>query len=210
MDLLEIESFAKKYYESNKGSHDWDHVQRVYTLAVKIADKEKADLEVIKISALLHDIGRRYQDESNGKICHAEKGAEIAKEFLKGKIEEDKLKNIVHCIESHRFRGEKKPETKEAMILSDADKLDSIGAVGIGRGFLFAGEVGAKLHNHQIDIEKTEAYSKEDTAYREFKLKLIKIKDKMLTDEGKRIAEERHNFMVEFFNRLNNEVEGKL
>lgn len=117
---------------------------------------------------------------------------------------------MVHCIETHRFRGNNKPQTKEAKVLFDADKLDSIGAVGIGRAFQFAGEVGARLHNGGIDIKQTQSYSKEDTAYREFTVKLRKIKDRMLTEEGKRMAEERHRFMIAFFDRLNDEVEGKV
>ena len=125
-------------------------------------------------------------------------------------IEANKINKIVHCIETHRFRGNRIPNSKEAKILFDADKLDSIGAVGIGRAFLFAGEIGAKLHNKDADIDKTKPYTKEDTAYREYMVKLKKVKERMLTDGGKHIAEERHKFMVEFFDRLNNEVDGNL
>ena len=116
----------------------------------------------------------------------------------------------MHCIECHRFRKNKPPISIEAKILFDADKLDSIGAIGIGRAFSFAGGVGARLHIKDIDITKTKEYSVDDCAYREFLVKLIKLKDRMLTKEGKRIAKERHNFMVEFFDRLNKEVDGEL
>jgi uncharacterized protein len=88
--------------------------------------------------------------------------------------------------------------------------LDSIGAVGIGRAFLFAGEVGARLHNTEIAIEETRPYTREDTGYREFRLKLCRIKDRMLTSEGGRMAEERHSFMESFFERFLQEVEGKV
>jgi uncharacterized protein len=121
-----------------------------------------------------------------------------------------KIEKIIHCIETNRFRGNKKLKTKEAKVLFDADKLDAIGAIGIGRAFLFAGEIGAKLHDKNVDIKKTKEYTKNDTAYREYLVKLRKIKDRMFTKEGKRIAKERHKFMVNFFNRLNKEVEGKL
>jgi uncharacterized protein len=97
----------------------------------------------------------------------------------------------------------------EARTLFDADKLDSIGAIGIGRAFLFAGEVGAKLHNPGADLHNTQPYTQEDTGYREFKLKLSKIKGRMLTAEGKRLAEERHAFMERFFERLQQEYEGR-
>jgi len=118
--------------------------------------------------------------------------------------------NIVHCIKTHRFRNAHEPETIEAKVLYDADKLDSIGAVGIGRAFLFAGEIGAKLHNLNADIANTKAYTKEDTAYREFVVKLSKVKNRMLTPAGRKIALERHDFMVRYFDRLNLETEGKI
>ncbi len=95
-------------------------------------------------------------------------------------------------------------------MLYDADKLDSIGAIGIGRAFLFSGEVSAKLHNPDIDIESTLAYSEEDTAYREFIKKLQFIREKMLTASGKKLAEGRHEFMNLFFNRLKDESKGVL
>ncbi len=213
MDLFEqIKEEVRYFFEESKGSHDWEHVERVYNLALHIGQKENADLEILKLAVILHDIGRAEQDNSKGKICHAEIGAALARQLLeKYGLEKEKIDKIVHCIETHRFRNSKEPKSKEAKILFDADKLDSIGAVGVGRAFLFAGEHGNKLHNSKgIDVEKTDAYTREDTAYREFIVKLRKIKDKMLTQEGKRIAEERHKFMEEFFERLNKEVEGEL
>jgi uncharacterized protein len=94
--------------------------------------------------------------------------------------------------------------------LFDADKLDSIGAVGIGRAFLFAGEVGARLHNKDSDISKTKPYTREDTAFREYMVKLRWVRDRMFTKEGKRIAAERHKYMVDFFHRLDKETDGEL
>lgn len=208
-NLAAIKNEAKKFFRYSKGSHGWDHTERVYSLCLHIGKKEKADLFVIQCSALLHDIGRQHEDSSLGKTCHAEKGAIIARKILKKyKFNKETTDAIIHCIETHRFRGIKIPISKEAKILFDADKLDSIGAAGIGRAFLFAGEVGAKLHNKNIDIKKTKPYTSEDTAYREFLVKLCKIKDKMLTKEGKRMAKERHSFMLNFFNRLNKETDG--
>jgi uncharacterized protein len=209
--LVQIKKEAKRYFENAKGSHDWEHTERVCNLCIHIGKEEKADIEILKLAAILHDIGREYQDKTNGRVCHAEKGALLARELLgKHAMDKERIDKVIHCIECHRFRGDRIPQSKEAKVLYDADKLDSIGAVGIGRAFLFAGEVGAQLHNIGVDVEKTEPYTKEDTAYREFMVKLKKVKDKMLTEEGKRIAEERHAFMEEFFDRLNKEVEGNL
>ena len=212
MDLFnQIKEEAKIFFLNVKGCHDWDHTERVYSLCMRIGKKENADLEVLKLATILHDIGREEETKSKGKICHAERSAILAKKLLeKHGLEEEKIDKIIHCIETHRFRGNKKPKSKEAKILFDADNLDSIGAVGVGRAFLFAGEIGAKLHNKDVDIENTEPYTKEDTAYREFMIKLRKVRDRMLTQEGKRIAEERHEFMIDFFNRLNKEVDGNL
>lgn len=205
----DIKEEAKSYFSNARGSHDWNHTERVYNLCMRIGKKENADLEILRLAAILHDIGRELQDKLNGEICHAEKGAVLARELLKKhNLDNERIDKIIHCIESHRFRGNKILQSKEAKILFDADKLDSIGAVGIGRAFLFAGEVGAKLHDKNVNIEKTKPYTKDDTAYREFMVKLRKVKDRMLTHEGKRIAEERHKFMVDFFDRLNNEVDG--
>ncbi len=205
----EIKDFAVRCFSNARGSHDWDHTQRVHNLCMHIGQVEGADLEVLEIAAYLHDIGRSYQDESKGGVCHGQKGAEMAHALLaQYPISDVQKANIIHCIRSHRFRGDQQPETLEAKVLFDADKLDAIGAVGIARTFLFAGEVGAKLHNPHIEIEETEPYSQEDTGYREYKLKLSRIKDRMLTAEGRRMAEERHTFMDMFFKRLTDEHDG--
>lgn len=212
MDKFEkIREEVKEKFESAKGSHDWDHVERVFNLAMRIAKEEKADIEVIRYAAILHDIGREEQDRSNGAICHAEVGAKLAKEILeKNRFSQNFIQNVTHCIETHRFRKNNVPESLEAKILFDADKLDSIGAIGIGRAFIWSGEVGGRVHNKNADLRPEAEYGKEDTAYREFLFKLIKIKDRILTKTGKKIAKERHDFMVEFFERLNNEVDGIL
>jgi uncharacterized protein len=205
----DIRGFAVTCFSKARGSHDWDHTQRVYNLCMHIGRVEGADLEALEIAAYLHDVGRSYEDESKGAVCHAERGAEIARNLLaEYPISDQRKANIVHCIRSHRFRGNRQPETLEANVLFDADKLDAIGAVGIARAFLFAGEVGARLHNPYIQPEDTEPYSEEDTGYREYKLKLSRIKDRMLTAEGRRMAEERHAFMETFFHRFTEEYEG--
>lgn len=209
-NIDDIKAFSEKCFSNSRGSHDWEHTRRVYNLCMHIGQVEGADMEVLKIAAYLHDVGRSYQDESKGTVCHAEKGAEMASTLLdRDPITPEQKANILHCIRSHRFRGNCRPETLEAKILFDADKLDSIGAIGIARAFQFAGEVGAKFHNPNVSPEETKAYTEEDTGYREFKLKLSKIKDRMLTAEGRRIARERHAFMETYFDRFFQEYEGE-
>jgi uncharacterized protein len=202
---------AKKSFKDAKGSHGWDHTLRVIRLCEHIGPIENADMTVLLIAASLHDIGRYHQDRSNGQICHAEKGAVMAKSIIQDLPLSDKQKsNIIHAIKTHRFRGENAPETTEAKVLFDADKLDAIGAVGIARAYLFAGELGARLHNPDNNIKNTKSYSKDDTGYREFKKKLCKIKDRVLTAEGYEMAKKRHKFMVNFFDRFMKEYKGNI
>jgi len=212
MDLIEqIKKEAETFHKNSKGSHGWDHTLRVYNLCLHIGKIENANLEILQISSLLHDIARSYEDKSKGQICHAKKGAELAEKILlKYNLEEEKIKEVYHSINTHRSRGDNKPLTKEAKILFDADKLDAMGAVGLGRIFLFAGEIGSKLHDKNVDINNSEEYSKDDTAYREYLIKIRFLKDKMLTNEGKRLAKERHEFMANFFDRMNKEVDGEI
>jgi len=204
--------FARDRMKSLHASHGWDHVQRVIRNAEHIAATEPlADAFIVKAAAILHDIAREEQDRTGGTLCHAEQGSTEAEHFLLSQgLDPDRTRHITECILTHRFRKERKPLTIEAMILYDADKLDSIGAIGIGRAFLFAGEVGARLHNSDVDISRTASYSEEDTAYREFTVKLRTVKDKMLTVEGRRLAQERHDYMMEYFRRLDQEVKGEL
>jgi uncharacterized protein len=205
----EIEQEARNILLNTRKSHDWEHTLRVYNLCLKIASVEKADLDVLKLAAILHDVGREEEDKVKGDICHAELGSKIAFQILKKyNVDQFIINKVCHCIETHRFKGNKKPESAEAKILFDADKLDAIGAIGLARAFVYSGEIGAKVHNINSKIDETLPYTEEDTAYREYYFKLRKIKDTLFTITGKMIAEERHEFMVEFFERLNKEVEG--
>lgn len=201
---------AEKLFADARGSHDWEHTLRVYRLCCHIGAVEGADMTVLKIAAYLHDIGRCFQDHSRGEICHAEKGAAMAAGFLEDlTLSADRVDNVTHCILSHRFRNGHIPRSIEARSLFDADKLDAIGAVGVARAYLFAGELGARLHNPDNDIVDTRPYTEDDTGYREYKVKLCKIKDRMMTAEGRRLATSRHEFMARFFERFLLEIEGR-
>lgn len=212
MDNFEkLKAEAIEILEAGRGSHDWEHTERVLNMCLHIASVEGGDKSIIIPAALLHDIGRHTQDLVKGKVSHAVISVEMAEPILKRYgYDSISIDKILHCIETHRYRKGGAPESLEARILFDADKLDAIGAIGIGRAFVFAGENGAAVHIRNLDIGNSESYTKQDTAYREFKVKLEKIKDRIYTTEGKRIAAERHNFMVNFFNRLNKEADGEI
>lgn len=208
--LADIRDAAQTYFSQAKGSHDWDHTLRVHRLCRRIGRAEGADLLVVEAAAYLHDIGRAHQDRSNGRFCHAEKGALMAADLLQTHpLDPERRKNIIHCVAAHRFRRGDAPHTLEARVLFDADKLDAIGAVGIARAFLFAGELGARLHSPGIDVTRAPAYSIDDTGYREYVVKLSKIRERILTPTGQFLADERHGYMTGFFERFLEEYEGE-
>jgi len=214
--INEIKDKAKEFFVDASGCHDWSHVERVYGLAMSIAKEEKADVNILKIAIYLHDIGRKEEMVTGGKICHAEKGVELAENILSRYNFDKKTKeNIKHCILSHRYRNNQKPATTEAKILFDADKLDSIGAIGIARDFLFVGHSGSNClyTGNEKKLAKSNgnySFTNEDSALLEYYSVLKKVKSKMLTKTAKKIAIERHNYMVSFFKRFEMEIKGVL
>lgn len=193
----------------NSGScHDFDHTRRVMNNAVLLLKSyPEADAETVILAALLHDIARPEEDASKGQRCHARLGAQMIPEILKQCNFDDRLAaRVAAAVRTHRFRGKDEPQTIEADIVFDADKLDSLGAVGIGRAFLFAGHENARLHNTENEALNSPAYSKEDTAYREYLVKLRYLPRKMRTPAGRKIAVERAAFMAAFFEKLDSET----
>jgi len=212
LKIATIRARAKKFFRIAPPSHDWSHVERTYKICVKIGKREKADLQVLKAAALLHDIARMDEDVSSGKICHAERSATMAKKILKEvDFPRTKIRHVMHCIESHRFRGMRNPRTLEAKILSDADKLDAIGAIGVARAYAYGGEHGYRLYgkipkNYRLQRFKNPRIHNPVIEYHQ---KLRKIKDRLLTKTGREIARGRDRFLTKFFERLFKEIEGK-
>ena len=126
-------------YERSGSGHDFDHVIRVLVVAQRIALAEGADLAVVCTAALLHDVG-----ESEGRRDHHLRGAAIARDILQDEPPEF-VEAVAHAIEAHRFRADPAPSTLEAQVVSDADKLDAIGAIGVARVFAHAGSRGTVL-----------------------------------------------------------------
>ena len=208
--VLAVREAARTRFTGAPGSHDWDHTRRVVRLCERIGPAESADMDVLLCAAYLHDIGRSRQDATNGRVCHARAGADMAAPLVDAQpLSADQRKNIIHCIRAHRYRDDHPPRSLEAKVLFDADKLDAIGAVGVARAYLFAGEVGARLHNPDAGATLGEEYTADDTGYREYRVKLRHIYDRMMTATGRRIAQSRHRFMEKYFDRLLVEVEGE-
>lgn len=201
-------------------AHNLDHVFRVYNLCLLLAKHEKdVDLEVLIPSALLHDIARvKESQDKTGEIDHAVLGSEMAGDILKKLgYEEEKIERIKHCITAHRFRTGNEPKTIEAKILFDSDKLDVIGATGIARTFMLAGQFGQRLSKNEALKDYLESNTVENgrlkdvskhTPFIEYELKFKKIPEKLYTKKAKEIGIERLKFMEEYFKRLDLEIEG--
>ncbi len=208
----EITKEIEKRYQKVRKSHDWEHTQRVYNLCMKIGEKESADLEILKLAAVLHDIGREEQDNSNGKLCHAQRGAVLARKILeKYNLPQEQINKIIHCIETHRFRGDKIPCSKEAKILYDADKLDAIGAIGIGRTFAYHGAHKSPMWIPELSLDSSEysEHSNEPSTVHHFYSKLLKLRNNMNTETARKMADERHKFMELFLQEFFDEWNGK-
>jgi len=199
-------------------AHNLDHVFRVYNLCLLIAKSEKdVDLEILIPSALLHDIARVEESaDKTGKIDHAVLGSVLVEDILKNlDYEEEKIEKIKHCIIAHRFRTGNEPKSIEAKILFDSDKLDIIGATGIARSFMLAGQFGQRLTVNQELNEYIRSNTVENgrikdvsqhTPFIEYELKFKKIPNKLYTEKAKEIGKERLKFMEEYFNRLMSEI----
>jgi uncharacterized protein len=169
------------------GTHGFEHVERVYDTCLHVGKMEKADFDILLPAALLHDIAR--EEES-----HAQAGAEKSKPILRRYGQpEDNIEKIADAISTHSFSGKKPPKTLEAKILSDADKLDALGAIGIYRTAVYSGE-------HARPVDDFVAH---------FHDKLLKLEGLLFTDEAKRMARNRTQYMVDFVERLHGELKQK-
>ncbi|MBI5304278.1 MAG: HD domain-containing protein [Chloroflexi bacterium] len=202
---------ARAFYAGAESAHDFEHVLRVYTLAERIARAEGADLDIVRAAALLHDIARAEED-TTGKGDHAQMAAERARAILLARgVPTDQADAIAHAIAAHRFRGTTAPQTLEARVLFDADKLDSIGAIGVARAYAIAGTLNQRMWGEaSLDAMATrDQHNSSHTPVAEFAVKLSKVRERVHTATAQKIAIERHAFMADFFARLEREVRGE-
>lgn len=205
-------AFVKKTLASAEGGHDWFHIERVWKNAKLIASGEECDLEVVELAALLHDIADSKFHGGDEEI-----GPRIAREYLTAVgIDSKKANHIVAIIENVSFKGghnARNHSSIELDIVQDADRLDAIGAIGIARTFNYGGFKNRAIYDPSIapNLNMTKEQYKKSTAptINHFYEKLLLLKDLMNTESGKRIAEQRHQYMEGFLNQFYNEWNGQ-
>jgi uncharacterized protein len=208
--------FVKEKLQDAEGGHDWFHIERVFKNAVLIAQEEVCDVTVVKLGALLHDIAdsKFHPDASGGD---EEIGPKTAREFLESEnVSEEIIEHVIQIIKNISFKGgnfEKTFSSKELEIVQDADRLDALGAIGIARTFNYGGFKNRALYNPNIapklNMSKEEYKKSDSPTLNHFYEKLLLLKDKMNTETGKKLAQERHRFMETFLSQFYAEWEGE-
>lgn len=206
---------ARAWYTDSDPVHDFDHILRVYRMAERLALAEGADLEIVHAAALLHDAEGSSPDDKSKRALHHHTSAEFAAEVLGAEgWDAQRIAAVQHCIRAHRFRDiSEPPQTLEAQIVFDADKLDAIGAVGVARVIGFSARTPRPFYaapSRQFLETGVKEPDELHTAYHEHLYKLRKIKERMFTKTGKAIAEERHQYLDAYFTRLIAEWNGEL
>ncbi|MDW7732473.1 MAG: HD domain-containing protein [Methanolobus sp.] len=209
MDLIDrTRYFVAEILADEPSTHDISHIERVEDLCLQIQEKEGGDLQVLRLAALLHDIGIVKEHQEGGN--HAEYGAEIAREFLSSEgVDVNVIDHVTSCIQTHRFSRGLKAATIEACILQDADRLDALGAVGIFRSLVSMGALRALKHSIGIIKETSmNAYTEDpfDGFYDYMQRKPFKIMDRLNTETAREIAEQRLRIMHLYLEELKRET----
>ena len=205
-------AFVKETLKDAEGGHDWFHIERVYKNALLIAQEEDVDITIVTLGALLHDIADSKFHDGDERI-----GPKMARSFLEGEdISEEIIQHVVKIIENISFKGGNTVKTfhsKELEVIQDADRLDALGAIGIARTFNYGGFKNRAIYNPEIapKLDMAPAEYKASTAptINHFYEKLLLLKDKMNTKTGKKIAKERHQYMVQFLEQFYAEWNGE-
>lgn len=207
--LNETLDYVKEFFKNDFSGHDYYHTLRVYNLSKYISKSEKCNTKLVYLSALLHDVddyklvGREKEPLHNAKM------------FLKRQgVPNEEIEQICHIISQISFKGRDTvtPDTIEGKIVQDADRLDAIGAIGVGRTFAYGGSHNFPMHipdmEYKEDMSADEYYKNTGTTINHFYEKLLKLKDLMNTKTAKKMAEHRHEFMQEFLKEFYDEWEG--
>ncbi len=212
MTHSEIVEKTINYVKSNltgaEGGHDWFHVERVFVNTIRIAREEKVDILVVSLAALLHDIADSKFHNGDETI-----GPSLAREFLTSlNLAPQVIKHVLQIIKNISFKNSFSPSKKtpfnslELQVVQDADRLDAMGAIGIARAFNYGGFMNRALYNPEIlpkpNMTKEEYKNSNAPTINHFYEKLLLLKDRMNTDTGKKLAEERHRFMLVFLEQF--------
>ncbi|GAA4309541.1 HD domain-containing protein [Pontixanthobacter gangjinensis] len=204
--------FVKQSLENAEGGHDWFHIERVLKNSRLIAQGEEADLQIVELGALLHDIADSKFHNGDETI-----GPKVASDFLRSQeVSEEVIDHVVKIIENISFKGgntDQKFTSPELDIVQDADRLDALGAIGIARTFNYGGYKGRALYDPEIKpnlkMTKEEYKASKAPTINHFYEKLLLLKDRMNTQTGRRIAADRHAFMVHYLDQFYKEWEGE-
>ena len=210
--ISNTEAFVKSALKNAEGGHDWFHILRVWNNAKLIAKNEQVAIFIVELGALLHDIADSKFHNGDETV-----GPKVARAFLESeKVPDEIILHIEKIITNISYKGgnfKQNFTSPELDVIQDADRLDAIGAVGIARCFNYGGFKNRQLYNPEIapNLNMTkEEYKNSDTpTINHFYEKLLLLKDKMNTVSGKTIAEERHQYMINFLQQFYNEWEGK-
>jgi uncharacterized protein len=205
--------YVKHELVKAEGGHDWWHIWRVWKLSVKIAQSEKADMLVVELGALLHDIADSKFHNGDENL-----GPQKASSFLESLgVDESVIDHVVKIVANVSFSAGKEKQSfrsKELDIIQDADRLDALGAIGIARAFNYGGFKNREMFNPEIkpklNMTKVEYKKNNAPTINHFYEKLLLLKDRMNTDTGEKMASQRHEYMEKFLARFYQEWEGNL
>lgn len=203
--------FVKDELAGAEGGHDWFHIERVWKTARHIAKDEKVDLLVVELGALLHDIA-----DSKFHAGDEEIGPQKTREFLNSmEVDKEVTDHVVQIVKNISFKGGNHTQqfhSPELDVVQDADRLDAMGAIGIARSFNYGGHKGRALYDPdiepQLNMSKEEYKKSTAPTINHFYEKLLLLKDRMNTETGRKMAEERHRFMEMFLQQFYKEWEG--
>ena len=200
MDIIENAlAYVEEFFQNEFSGHDYFHTLRVFKMATRIAQQEKADLQVVQLAALLHDVDDR---KLSPQTCETKENARCF--LLNNLVEETKVQQILTIIGEVSFAGKDSvtPATLEGKCVQDADRLDAIGAIGIARAFAYGGHHNRLMHHPDIapnrNMGKEEYYQHKSTTINHFYEKLLLLTDLMNTPAAKQIAAARQKYMQEF------------
>ena len=210
--LKKTEEYIRNKFSGEGSGHDWWHIYRVRNLAVRIAAGENANLFVVQLAALLHDIADWKFNDGD-----MDAGPRLAREWLeKLQVGEEIISQVCEIIKGVSFKGAgvtAKMTTTEGIIVQDADRLDAIGAIGIARTFAYGGHRGQEIYNPDVRPEWHDSFEEykncTGSTINHFYEKLLLLKDLMNTETARKIAVERHRYMEQFLDRFYKEWDGK-